>query len=254
MQTKYPVAGLHRAYKGAVHALGLAPIALILAGSVAVRADEIPPITLETKQGPIVMQPIKHGSVLITFLKKYYYIDPAQLPDGVDYPKADVILVTHEHGDHLDPAQIAKLSKPDTIVISNPNSKLKLKSGEVMKNGDKRNVLDIGIEAVPAYNIVRAQFHPKGRDNGYILTIAGKRIYFAADTEATPEMKALKNIDVAFLPINLPYTMTPADAAAAARVFKPKVLVPYHQGSSNPQEVADALKDTMIDVEVRKLP
>ena len=139
-------------------------------------------------------------------------------------------------------------------MIANTNSQKKLGYGEVMKNGDKKQVLDITVEAVPAYNIVRAQYHPKGRDNGYILTMAGKRIYFAADTEATPEMKALKNIDVAFLPINLPYTMSPAEAVEAARAFKPKVLVPYHQGSSNPQEIADALKDTMIDVEVRKLP
>jgi L-ascorbate metabolism protein UlaG (beta-lactamase superfamily) len=222
--------------------------------SVCAQANEIEPITLQTKSGPIVLRPLKHASVLLVFKSKNYYIDPAQLPPGVEYPKADVILITHEHGDHCDPDQVAKLRQDSTIVIANPNSIAKLKFGEAMQNGQKRKVGDIMVEAVPAYNLTRTQFHPKGRDNGYILTVGGKRIYFAGDTEGTPEMKALKNIDVAFLPINLPYTMPPKDAAEAARAFQPKILVPYHQGQSNPQDVADALKDTKIDVQVRQLP
>ena len=229
-------------------------VAVAVLASVCVRADEIKPITLQTRNGPLVLKPLKHGSVLLVFRSKNYYIDPAQLPPGIEYPKADVILITHEHGDHCDPDQVAKLRQDSTLVIANPNSVAKLKFGETMQNGQKRKADDIMVEAVPAYNMVRTQFHPKGRDNGYILTVGGKRIYFAGDTEGTPEMKALKNIDVAFLPINLPYTMPPKEAAEAARAFHPKILVPYHQGQSNPQDVADALKDTKIDVQVRKLP
>jgi L-ascorbate metabolism protein UlaG (beta-lactamase superfamily) len=131
----------------------------------------------------------------------------------------------------------------------------KLGKGEPMKNGDKRKVLDAEVEAVPAYNIERTQYHPKGRDNGYVITIAARRIYVAGDTEATPEMKALKDIDVAFLPINLPYTMTPKDAAEAAKAFSPRILVPYHQGQADPREVASALADTKsIEVRVLHLP
>jgi L-ascorbate metabolism protein UlaG (beta-lactamase superfamily) len=220
-----------------------------------VSAESLPePIVLKTTAGDAQLRPLKHGSVLVTFKGKNYYIDPAQLPDPGALPKADAIFVTHEHGDHLDPKLVDTLKKPGTIIIANANSAAKLPGAEVMKNGDRRKVLDAEVEAVPAYNIVRTQFHPKGRDNGYVLTLGGKRVYFAADTEGTPEMKALKNIDVAFLPINLPYTMPPKEAAEAARAFQPKILIPYHQGQANPQEVADALKDTRIEVKVLKLP
>lgn len=219
-----------------------------------VLAQEPAPITEQTADGKLVIQPLKHGSVLVTFKEKHYYIDPAQLPAGGRRPKADAILVTHEHGDHCDANEVNALRKEGTVIIGNARSVEKLGMGEVMKNGDRRQVLDITVEAVPAYNIERTQFHPKGRDNGYVLTAGGKRIYFAGDTEATPEMKALEKIDIAFLPINLPYTMTPKDAAEAARAFKPKLLVPYHQGQSNPQEVADALQATDVKVLVLKLP
>jgi L-ascorbate metabolism protein UlaG (beta-lactamase superfamily) len=124
--------------------------------------------------------------------------------------------------------------------------------------GQSKKVLDITVEAVPAYNLTadRLRFHPKDRkDNGYVLTIGGKRIYVARDTEGTPEMKALKDIDIAFLPINLPFTMPPAEAADAAKAFKPKVLYPYHQGKSDPQEVKKLLADEKtIEVRVLALP
>ena len=212
-------------------------------------------IAFKSGSTPLFIRPIKHGSVLIVHKGRQYYIDPAQLPEDETFEKASAILITHEHGDHCDPAAIARLSKDDTILIGNARSIEKLGKGEVMKNGDRRKVLDAEIEAVPAYNIERTQYHPKGRDNGYVITIAGRRIYVAGDTEATPEMKALKDIDAAFLPINLPYTMTPKDAAEAAKSFKPRILVPYHQGTSNAQEVAAALTDVKgIEVRVLQLP
>jgi L-ascorbate metabolism protein UlaG (beta-lactamase superfamily) len=222
--------------------------------ALAAQAQAAPAMTEKTSAGPLVIKPLKHASVLLQFKGKNYYIDPAQLPNAAQLPKADAILITHEHFDHCDPALVEKLRRPETVVIANPGCAGKVGKAEVMKNGDRRKVLDAEVEAVPAYNMVRKQYHPKGRDNGYILTFGGKRIYFAGDTEATPEMKALKNIDIAFLPINLPFTMPPKEAAEAARAFKPRVLIPYHQGQANPQEVADALKDTRIQVRVLKLP
>jgi L-ascorbate metabolism protein UlaG (beta-lactamase superfamily) len=226
--------------------------AALLGGAAMAQQPET--ISLKTSQGPLLIQPIKHASVLLTFRGRNYYVDPAALPEGGHYPKADAIFITHEHGDHLDGRMIDLLRKEGTVIVANPRSAEKVRSAEVMRNGDRRRVLDLDVEAVPAYNIVRTQFHPKGRDNGYILKAGGKRAYFAGDTEATPEMKALRKIDVAFLPINLPYTMPPKDAAEAARAFRPKLLVPYHQGPSNPQEVADALRDTKVQVRVLKLP
>lgn len=224
----------------------------VLAAAVA-HAQAPDTFTVQTSAGPLTIHPIKHASVLLQFKGKSYYLDPAQL-SAAGLPKADAILVTHEHGDHCDPKLVQELRKDGTLIIASGSAAAKLPGAQVMKNGDHRKVLDADVEAVPAYNIVRKQFHPKGRDNGYILTFGGKRIYFAGDTEGTPEMKALKNIDVAFIPINLPYTMPPAEAAEAARAFQPKLLVPYHQGQSNPQEVADALKGTRIEVKVLKLP
>ncbi len=227
-------------------------LGLLLAAAAGAQAPEA--FTVRTSAGPLTIRPIKHASVLLQFKGRNYYLDPAQLPAGEEYPKADAILITHEHGDHLDPKWIQTLRKEGTVLVANPSSAQKLSGAVIMKNGDRRKVLDAEVEAVPAYNIVRTQYHPKGRDNGYVLTFGDRRIYFAGDTEGTPEMKALKHIDVAFLPINLPYTMPPAEAAAAARAFQPKLLVPYHQGQANPQEVADALKGTRIQVRVMKLP
>jgi L-ascorbate metabolism protein UlaG (beta-lactamase superfamily) len=127
-----------------------------------------------------------------------------------------------------------------------------------MKAGDRSVISNIIVEAVPAYNIVNERakgqpFHPKGVGNGYILTIADTRFYIAGDTENTPEMKGLKNIDVAFLPMNLPYTMTPEMVADAAKAFSPKILYPYHYGSTDTDEIKRLLKDTAIEVRIRDL-
>ena len=206
----------------------------------------------------VEIQPLIHASLRIVFDGKEIEIDPVgkmgdRVTDYSKFPKADLILVTHEHYDHLDPEAIKTLSKADTIVIANPNSAKILGYGTVMKNGDTYKADGIEIEAVPAYNTSadKQQFHPKGRDNGYVLNLDGLRIYIAGDTEPIPEMAELKDIDIAFLPCNLPYTMTPEQLIEAAKVIKPKVLYPYHFGTTDLSSIAPVLAPLGIDVRIR---
>lgn len=214
---------------------------------------------IDTRAGTVEMYFIGHGSLTFKFNSLNIYIDPVRTFGNYDNsPKANLILVTHEHSDHLDAGLIENLRKPETVLICNKNSAAKISWAQVMNNGDKKVVDGITIEAVPAYNIVNMRtpgqpFHPKGIGNGYILTFGDKRIYVAGDTENTPEMKALKDIDVAFLPMNLPYTMTPAMVADAALTFKPKILYPYHFGDTNTNELVNLLKDKGIEVRIRNL-
>ena len=213
----------------------------------------------KTKSGKTVtITAIKHASLRIQYDGLEIQVDPvAQYEPQTNYsafPKADVILITHEHFDHCDPAAIAALKKNGTQIIVNPAVQKKLGSGTALKNGESLTIAKgIQIEAVPAYNTTpgRTQFHPKGRDNGYVLTIDGFRIYIAGDTEDIPEMAALKDIDVAFLPCNQPYTMTPEQVAKAAKTIKPKTLFPYHYSETPVKRVADLLKGTSIDVRIR---
>lgn len=209
----------------------------------------------KTSQGDLLIQPLNHSALRFEFKGKQYYVDPAGQADWNALPKADAILITHEHRDHLDKAIINALKKPDTQILANASSAKAAGLGNVIEVGQTKPVLDISVEAIPAYNLdPQRPFHPKERkDNGYILTFGDQRVYVAGDTEGIPEMKALKNIDVAFLPINLPYTMPPKDAAEAARAFKPRILYPYHQGKSDPQDVKRALADVK-EIEVRVLP
>lgn len=206
----------------------------------------------------VTITAIKHGSLRINFDGKEFEIDPAtNIPPVTDYklmPKADYILVTHEHEDHLDKEAIADLEKPGTVLVTNANSAAIIGKGKVMRNGETLVLApDVKLEAVPAYNITpgHLQFHPKGRDNGFVLTLDGLRIYIAGDTEDIPEMSDLKDIDVAFLPTNQPYTMTPEQTARAARMIKPKVLFPYHYGETKIERVSELLKDSGIDVRIR---
>lgn len=215
--------------------------------------------TIRTSAGDVEMYFIGHASLMFKLGNYVIHIDPVKSEGNYSaLPKADLILVTHEHYDHLDPGLIETLRKPGTVIICNAASASKIPGAEIMKNGDVKTVNGITIEAVPAYNIVHERakgqpYHPKGDGNGYVLTIGGKKFYIAGDTENIPEMKALKNIDVAFLPMNLPYTMTPEMVADAARSFKPRILYPYHMGDTNPNEIVKLLAGSGIEVRIRKL-
>jgi L-ascorbate metabolism protein UlaG (beta-lactamase superfamily) len=211
--------------------------------------------TFPAKDGDVTVTFVGHGTLVLAWGSYVVHVDPVgEYADYVKMPKADLVLVTHEHGDHLDPAAIAAVRKPGTEVVITKACAAKVK-GTVMANGDRREFGRVVVEAVPAYNIRGERspgrpFHPKGEGNGYVVTLGGLRVYVAGDTENTPEMKALRAVDVAFLPMNLPYTMTPEMVADAARAFRPKVLYPYHYGDTDPKRLVALLADAK-DVEVR---
>ena len=216
--------------------------------------------TFETESGKEVkIHALVHSSIRIQYGDKELYIDPVtklgnRTIDYTSIPQADLIFVTHEHGDHYDKDAIKQLTKVGTRFITNARCAEMQGYGLVMKNGDKED-LDYGIkvDAVPAYNTSegRTQFHPKGRDNGYILDLDGLRIYIAGDTEDIPEMAGIQDIDIAFLPCNQPYTMTPEQLIKAARIVKPKVLFPYHYGQTDVSTLPASLKADGIDVRIR---
>ena len=214
----------------------------------------------QTKSGKTLkFYALTHASIRIQYDGKEIEIDPVtklgnKTIDYTSMPKADYLLVTHEHFDHFNPEAIKLLTGDKTRFITNKRCADMFGSGEVMKNGDKIQIAkDFTIEAVPAYNNTegRTQFHPKGRDNGFILTIDGLRIYIAGDTEDIPEMADIKNIDIAFLPCNQPYTMTAEQLVKAAKMIKPKVLFPYHYGQTDVTGIPAQLKDEGIDVRIR---
>ncbi len=216
--------------------------------------------SLQTTAGPLELTFIGHGTLMFQHGGKTIHVDPvASMADYATLPKADLILVTHEHGDHLDPKAIALLRKPTTQIVLSAKCGEKLPGGLVMANGEQKTVQGIAIVAIPAYNLVHMRapggpFHPKSEGNGYVLTFGATRVLVAGDTENIPEYKALKGINVAFLPMNLPYTMTPEMAADAARALMPKILYPYHYGKTDPAKLVELLKDRPeIDVRVRRL-
>ena len=217
---------------------------------------------IQTSQGDLKITFIGHGTVMFTFEGKIIHVDPVgRYADYSQLPKADLILITHEHGDHLDAKVIKIISseKTDLVLTEKCIEKAKIEDGIIMKNGDIKTVQNLKIEAIPAYNIKHMRspgnpYHPKGVGNGYIITFGDKRVYVAADTENTPEMKALKNIDIAFLPMNLPYTMTPEMVADAAKAFMPKILYPYHYGNTDTSKIVELLKDVEgIEVRIRDM-
>ena len=215
---------------------------------------------LPTSAGDLKITFIGHASLMFEFGGKVIYNDPVgQYGDLSGLPKADLILAAHEHGDHFDPATIRQISKEGTKLVLTPLCAEKVKGGIVLKNGEETTVDGILIKAVPAYNIVHMRspgmpFHPKGDGNGYVLTFGDKRVYIAGDTENIPEMKELGRIDVAFLPMNLPYTMTPAMVADAARMVKPAILYPYHTTDTDTAKLQPLLKDEKgIEIRIRRM-
>jgi len=205
---------------------------------------------IKTAMGDLEITFIGHGSLMFTYRGVVIHVDPySRLADYSKLPQADLILITHEHPDHLDAKALAEVRMPKTILILTEACAARLKGGIVMKNGDVQTVGGLQIEAVPAYNLVHMRsegvpYHPKGIGNGYVITFHKKRVYIAGDTENIPEMKQLQDIDCAFLPMNLPYTMTPEMVADAARAFKPKVLYPYHYGDTDPSKLLALMKDS----------
>ena len=241
--------------------------------------------TVKTSKGDVAITCVGHASLILTHNGTVIHADPwSAQADYSTLPKADVILITHEHRDHLDSSALAHIVKSSTVCVTTstvsgqwkPDGAVVLADGKqagvfeagappkspgvvVLGNGQSATVLGIRVEAVPAYNIVHKRpdsgepFHPKGRGNGYILTIGDKKIYIAGDTENVPEMKALKGIDVAFLPMNIPYTMTPEMTADAAKGFKPKILYPYHYGDTDTNKLKELLKNEKgIELRIRK--
>jgi L-ascorbate metabolism protein UlaG (beta-lactamase superfamily) len=224
----------------------------------AVSADTIP-----AAGGAIELTPMAHAHVQIEYAGKVIHIDPSAQANYATAKPADIVIITDVHGDHMDPASIDRVRKASTVYVAPPALAGKF-SGmtTLLKNGETKTVDGVSIQAVAAYNLTRGPapgqlYHDKGRGNGYILTLGGKRIYFSGDTECVPEVKALTNIDVAFIAMNLPYTETPREAADCVKLFKPKVVYAYHysqQGlqpaDKNAQDFAAALKGTP-GIEVR---
>ncbi len=215
---------------------------------------------LPTSRGELKITFLGHGTLMLTFDGKVVHVDPySKVADYSKLPKADLILITHEHGDHLDPAALGQVRTDATIVVTTENVAQQLSGATAMKNGDSRTVLGLPIEAVAAYNIVNKRdngqaYHPKGVGNGYVITFGDTRVYVAGDTENTPEMKSLTDISVAFLPMNLPYTMTPEMVADAARAIRPKILYPYHFSGTDPARLVALLEgEKGIEVRVRRM-
>jgi L-ascorbate metabolism protein UlaG (beta-lactamase superfamily) len=216
--------------------------------------------SIKTKSGTIAITFIGHATLMFQYNNLVIHVDPVgQYANYSKMPKADIILVTHEHYDHLDKNAIKTIKKPTTDLILTANCAAELKAGIVLRNGESTEVQGIKVEAVPAYNLVNKRdngepFHPRGVGNGYVMTLGNTRIYIAGDTENIPEMRNLKDIDIAFLPMNLPYTMSPQMVVQAVKMFNPRVLYPYHYGTTDVRELTDLLKDNEdLKVLIRKL-
>lgn len=209
----------------------------------------------KTTGGDLNITPIKHGTLMLEFGGKVIHVDPWSQADLSRYPKADWIFVTDIHGDHHDPKGIDAVRKAGTKFVAPAAVAQNLPEAAVLKNGETRTFDGIPVEAVPMYNLKRGPepgkfHHDKGRGNGYIFTFANKRVYVAGDTECTPEMRQLKNIDVAFLPMYEPRTMTPEEAAQCAKEFKPKILYAYHYRTNDPTIAQKMLAGTGIEVRI----
>ncbi len=227
-------------------------VCAFLAVSVMAHAAAAPQI-FQTSAGVVKITPLYHASTLIEAGGKVIYVDPANPAKFDGLPKADLILVTHTHPDHMDPGSIVEISKTGTEIMAPSAVVQTVKTAVPISNGETKTWQGWTIEAVPAYNLKRGPapgklFHEKGIGNGYVLTYGGVRFYFSGDTEGIPEMRALKNIDVAFVCMNLPYTMPPDEAADAVKAFHPKIVIPYHYRGSDLAVFEKRLEGTGIEV------
>lgn len=234
---------------------------LVLFCAIPAMADEqFESDAIQTSAGELQITFIGHGTLMFQYGSKVIHVDPwSRLADYSKLPKADLVFLTHHHGDHLDPVALEQVSKDNTIIVLTEICAEIFDGGEIMKNDDAQTFMGIDVLAVPAYNLVHKResgefFHPHGEGNGYVLTFGDTRVYIAGDTENTPEMKTLEDIDYAFLPMNLPYTMTPEMVAEAVNAFKPRVLYPYHYGETDLVELQELLKDNPdTEVRIRKM-
>jgi L-ascorbate metabolism protein UlaG (beta-lactamase superfamily) len=230
-----------------------AVVLLFLAALAAAGAH--PSLEFPTKSGPLKLTAIRHASFMLETGGKVVHVDPWSQGDYAGLPMADILLITDSHGDHFDLKAIEQVRRPDTIVIAPPVVAEKLPGARVLRNGESTDAAGFHIEAVPMYNLKRGPaegqvYHAKGRGNGYVVAWGGFRLYISGDTEATPEMKALKNIDAALLCMNLPYTMPPEEAAEGAKAFRPKVAIPYHYRGSDLALFEQALAGSGIEVRI----
>ena len=209
--------------------------------------------TFSTSAGPVKITPVFHASFLMEGGGKVIYVDPAKPAKFDGMPKADLVLLTDIHGDHMDAESIASVSKSDTVIWAPAAVAKTITAASVIGNGDTKKWNGFSIEAIPMYNEKRGPspgklYHDKGRGNGYVITYGGKRFYISGDTEGIPEMRSLKNIDVAFVCMNLPYTMPPDEAAEAVKAFHPAIVIPYHYRGSDLAVFKKGLAGTGIEV------
>jgi L-ascorbate metabolism protein UlaG (beta-lactamase superfamily) len=213
----------------------------------------------KTKGSDLKITFIGHGTLMFSYGDFVVHVDPVSMfGDYSDLPKADLILITHEHHDHLDKDLVNKLRKDGTVIIGNQATARQVSGCVAMKNGEEQSVHGLRIEALPAYNIQHMRspgnpFHPPGVGNGYVITFGDLRVYIAGDTENIPEMKELTDIDISFLPMNLPYTMSPEMVADSVRMFNPKIVYPYHFGDTDTSSLEALLADGDVEVRIRDL-
>lgn len=215
---------------------------------------------LPTSAGPVELFFFGHASLMLTFQGLVLYFDPyGKMADYSTLPKADVVFLTHDHNDHFDLEALRRIQKPDTVVVLPPVCSAQVPEGMIVENGESLRVRGLAVQVVPAYNVVHRRengqpYHPKGIGNGYVLSLGDSRIYVAGDTENLPELKALRGITCAFLPMSLPSTMSPEMVADLARALRPKILYPYHYTDTDPARLTTLLKDVPeIEVRIRSL-
>lgn len=236
----------------------LLTIILICSGMISY-AQEFQKDIIPTVGGDLTITFIGHATLMFEYQNKVIHVDPwTRLADYTKLPKADVILITHEHNDHFDPEAIKAIEKEGTQILLPKICHDQLKKGKLINNGDYTAVAGLPVEAVAAYNILAKRgngkpYHEKGVGNGYVITFSNVRVYVAGDTEYIPEMENLQDITIAFLPMNLPYTMDPELVAITAKQINPKILYPYHLGETNTEELVNLLMGSGIDVRIRSL-